>query len=416
MKTFLIILDGVGDRNSKEIKKKTPLEAASTPNLDFFSENGKLGYMYSIKENYVPESDNAITSILGNDLFVAARGQLEAIGAEIRTEHGDLALRTNFGTITNLKDGKIIDRRAGRTLSTKEALILAKAINKGVKLPCKFIFKPTVQHRGVLAFRGGFSDNITNTDPSYRVKGKFSLKDELRYSEPLDEEESSKLSANILNSFTEQSYLILNNHPINQLRIKNNLLPANIILSRDPGTEIPQLKKLIGNWAAVVSMPLEIGIAKLTGMQVFSFSYPQLENPDIYHNLYLGLSTSINFAKNIINRIFNKFDKFYIHFKETDVPGHDNKPEEKRKMIEMIDKDFLSFLKTLNEKEKIKIIITADHATPCSLKSHSSDPVPFLIFGEGKDNKEKAKRFTEKDSLRGSLGKIYGKDVLKFVY
>ena len=416
MKTFLIILDGVGDRACKELGNKTPLEAASTPSLDFFASRGKLGYLYSIKEGVAPESDNAITTILGNEPFLAARGQLEALGAGIRLERGDLALRANFGTVTNLKEGKIIDRRAGRTLTTKEAEILSKAINKQVKLPCKFIFKPTIQHRGVLVLKGGFSDNITNTDPSYRTKGQFSLKDEIRYSEPLDEEELSKTAANILNSFTEQSYLILNNHPINQFRVKTNLLPANIILARDPGVEIPQLKKLDGKWASILMMPLEIGIAKLAGMQVFSFSCPSLKDYEIYKNLFMCLSTTINFSKNIIERTFSKYDYFYVHFKETDVPGHDNKPEEKKKMIEMLDKEFFSFLKQLSEKQKIRIIITADHSTPCILKSHSSDPVPFLVFEEGKEIQTKTKRFTEKDSLKGTLGKIYGKDVLKFVY
>jgi 2,3-bisphosphoglycerate-independent phosphoglycerate mutase len=331
MKTFLVILDGAGDRACKELGNKTPLKAANTPNLDFFSSNGKLGYMYSIKENIPPESDNALTSILGNDLFVAARGQLEAMGAGINLERGDLALRTNFATITNIKEGKILDRRAGRTLSTKEAEILGKEINKKVKLPCKFIFKPTVQHRGVLILKGGFSDNITNTDPSYMMRGKFSFHEEFKYSEPLDEEDSSKISANILNSFTEQSYLILNNHPINQYRIKNKFLPANMILARDPGIEIPKLNKLTGNWAGIVYMPLEIGIAKSTGMKVFSFSCPSLKDADIYKNLFLCLGSYINLSKSIITRILNKYDYFYLHFKETDIPGHDNKPLEKRK-------------------------------------------------------------------------------------
>jgi 2,3-bisphosphoglycerate-independent phosphoglycerate mutase len=84
-------------------------------------------------------------------------------------------------------------------------------------------------------------------------------------------------------------------------------------------------------------------------------------------------------------------------------------------MIEIIDEEFFSFLKQLGEKEKIKIIVTADHSTPCQLKSHSADPVPFLVYESGKTAKSK-QRFTEEDSMKGSIGKIYGRDVLKFVY
>jgi 2,3-bisphosphoglycerate-independent phosphoglycerate mutase len=81
-------------------------------------------------------------------------------------------------------------------------------------------------------------------------------------------------------------------------------------------------------------------------------------------------------------------------------------------MIEMIDKEFFSFIRELAKKEKIRIIITADHATVCSLKAHTSDAVPFLVFNEGKDN---TRRFNEKEAKRGEIGKIYGKDVMKFV-
>ncbi len=412
MKTILIIIDGVGDKPCKELGGKTPLEAASTPNLDFLAVSGKQGYMYPINENMAPESNNAILAIFGENAFIS-RGPLEAVGAGIKFQRGDLAVRANFATITNIKEGRIIDRRVGRTLTTKEALILAKDINRKVKLPYKFVFKPTVQHRGVLVVKGGFSDNVTNTDPAYyRIRGTFKSNDILQYSTPLDDEENTNLSANIINEFIEQSYYILKTNKINAVRQAKGLLPANIIITRDAGTEISDIKKLQGRWIYIGCMPLEIGISKSLGMNIASFPYPELKNNDVYANLYNGLNTTIDFAKRVIRWNMGRYDYAYIHFKETDVPGHDGKPEEKKRMVEMLDTGFFSFIKELNQREKVKIVITGDHSTVCSVKAHTSDALPFLVVGGGKDE---TSRFNESEAKKGEIGKIYGKDVMQFI-
>ena len=414
MKGILVVIDGIADLPVKQLEDKTPLEAANKPNLDYFASRGNLGYVYTIAENNVPESDGAILSLLGNNPSLSTRGQLEATGAGIELQRGDLALRINFATIDNLESESIIDRRSGRTLTTKEAVILAKAINANVKLPCKFIFKPTVQHRGVLVLKGGFSDNITNTDPAYRVKGKFELRDKIKFSEPLDEEDNTKYTANIVNEFIEQSYKILDQHPINQYRRKKGLMPANIILTRDAGIEKPIVNKL-NNWCNVAYMPLEIGIAKSACMGLFSFNYPALRNYDVYRNLYEGLNAAINFSIKVLKSQHKKYDYAYIHFKETDIPGHDNKPFEKKAMVELLDKRFFSFIKNFCERNKIRLAVTADHATPCRLKSHSSDPVPLLLFDNSAQKQPNPQKFSERDAMKGSLGKIYGKELLKSI-
>lgn len=408
MKSVLIVMDGAADRSCRELQGKTPLGAAATPNLDWFAREGKEGYSYLVGEHATPESNEGVFSLLGYQKDIIARGTIEAIGADIKLSYGDLALRTNFTTITNIKEGKIMSRDVGRTLTSKEAAILAKALNKQVKLPYKFTFKQTVQHRGVLVVRGGFSDNITDTDMHYKTK----KQDELHYSIPLDDDEASQLSANIVNEFVEQSYFILKNHPINKTRAEKKLLPANIILTRDAGAELKEIEKIHGKWIAVASMPLEKGIAKLTGMQLYPVPYPALKNYDIYANLYEGLHRTIECAKKCLLKNKNRFDYFYIHFKETDIPGHDGKAEEKKKMLEVIDKEFFSFLKQLAGKEKFKVIVTVDHATPCSLKLHSSDAVPLLVYGSGKDSTVK---FTEAEAKKGKLGKINSSNIINLI-
>jgi 2,3-bisphosphoglycerate-independent phosphoglycerate mutase len=410
MKKLLILIDGLGDLPCDLLKGKTPLEYADTPNLDYISLNSKLGFMFPVNEDYAPESDTAIISILGNSADISERAEFEAFGEDLDFKRGDLVLRANFGTIENIKSKKVIDRRAGRTLTTAESKKLAQTINEKVNLPVKFKFIPTVQHRGILIFYGGFSDNITNTDTYFHENGRIMVKDKFNWSKALDEEENSEFAANLVNSFLAQSYDILSNHPVNILRKKKGYLPANIILTRDPGVDMPDLIKF-KKAMAIVNMPLEKGIAKTSNMDVFSCEYPSMNEGDVYENLYAGLMSMCSCAKKTLSKYSNKYNFCYIHFKEIDVPGHDNKPLEKKKLIEILDKEFFSYLKDYAKKEKVQIIITADHSTPCKLKTHTSDPVPLLVYDP--NTKGDGERFSEKNCYKGSIGRIYGKQLLK---
>ncbi len=406
MKKILIILDGASGLGVRVFGGKTCFETAEMPNLDWFVKKGKMGFMYSIDEKTVPGSDNALVSIFGNNPLLSRRGVYEAIGLNVKLKRGDLALRTNFGTIDNLKSKKVIDRRAGRTLTTKEAKSLAKVLNKKVKLPCKFEFYPAVQHRGVLVFRGGFSDNISNTDPEW-MPG--TSNDNFKFAVPLDDDENSKYTANVLNDFLTQAHKILENHQVNFIRKKKGLLSANMLFTRGGGIEIPKIKKY-KSWMSINSMPLEIGIAKMMGMTNFSFKYPELKKIDVYQNLYDGLNKSIKFAVKTIKKKHKNFLGCYIQFKETDIPGHDNKPYDKKNMLEIVDSKFFSFLRRFVKDKNIKVVVTCDHSTPCKLKMHSADPVPVLVYGNGKN---KSEEFNEKQAKKGSLGKMYGKEFME---
>ncbi|MAG11037.1 phosphoglycerate mutase [Candidatus Pacearchaeota archaeon] len=407
MKGILVILDGIGDLPHKLLEGKTPLEAAKTPNLDFFAARGKLGFMYPVKPDFAPESDEAIVSIFGNNVSSSTRGQLEAKGVGIKLTRGDLTLRVNFAT-TDKKRG-IIDRRAGRTLTSEEASILSKAINK-IKLPCKFVFEPTIQHRAVLVLKGGFSDNILCNDFTYS-QGKVKNATNVISFKPLDDDENTNHTVNVLNEFLEKVQIVLNEHPINKERIKKGLLPANYLLFRGPGIESPKLK-LYKKWVSPSYMPIEIGFSLASGMSVFSFEYPKLKNVDAYANLHEGLKKACKFSMKILKKTHKKFDYAYVHLKETDLPGHDNKPLEKKEMIEYIDKTFFKFLKKFVPPKGIEIVVTADHSTPCKLKDHSAEPVPVLFY----DNSPlREKRFFEKECRKGKLGRILGDELLEKV-
>ena len=403
LKGILVIIDGMGDQPHKLLKDKTPLEAAHTPNMDFFATRGEMGYMYPVKPSFIPESDEAIISIFGNELISSSRGWLEAKGADIKMTRGDLAFRVNFGT-TNSKE-EVIDRRAGRTLTTGEAQELARAIMNRVKINSKFTFVSTVQHRAALVFHGGFSENITGNDTTY-VMGKH--KDQSGCIS-LDDTENTQHTASIVNEFLAKAHEILKKHPVNIKRKEKGLLPANHLCMRGAGIESPKLKQY-KKWISPSYMPLEIGFSKLSGMKVVKFDYPKLKKLDAYENLWDGLKKACKFNIKTIKKFRKSFDYAYVHIKETDLPGHDNKPLEKKEMLEYIDKTFFKFLRKIAPSNKIKVVITADHSTPCRLKAHSADPVPVLLYN---DSLLKEKNFNEKEARKGTLRRIEGKELLK---
>ncbi len=410
MKGVMVIVDGMGDLPNSQLGEKTPLEAADMPNADFLASRGELGYMYSVKPGFIPESDEAIVSIFGNELISSTRGQLEARGTDLKLVRGDLAFRANFATIDSFKEGNILDRRAGRNLSTAEAEILAKSINKGIKLNSPFIFKATIGHRGVLVFKGGFSDNVSGNDMVY-IPGQAKISNKISRIKPLDDEDNSQYAANIVNEFLEKVFDILDKHPINEKRRDKGLPPANFLLIRGAGIEIPKIKTY-KRWASASYMPLERGFSRVCGMKTYSFDYPKLKGIDVYENLWEGLKKACKFSISVLKRNRKHADYVYIHIKETDLPGHDGKPVIKKEMLEYIDKTLFNFLRKFAPPNKIKVVITADHSTPCKLKSHSADPVPVLFYS-GLIPKEK--KFNESEARKGKLGRINGKELFKKV-
>ena len=188
-------------------------------------------------------------------------------------------------------------------------------------------------------------------------------------------------------------------------------MPANYLLVRGAGIEVPKLK-FYKKWISPSYMPLEVGFSLISGMQVFSFEYPKLTDLDSYKNLYEGLKKACKFNIKILKKTYKKFDYAYVHLKETDLPGHDNKPLEKKMMLEYIDKTFFKFLRKFAPPNKIKVVVTCDHSTPGKLKAHSADPVPVLFYN---DSVPKEKKFCEKEARKGSLGRIMGPELLKKV-
>ena len=214
-------------------------------------------------------------------------------------------------------------------------------------------------------------------------------------------------TAAIINEFIENSHEILKNHPINKKRKKQGKLPANVILLRDPGNQLPQFPKK-EKWVGVLTYPLERGIASLAGIKTTSFLHPCSTSKDKYQYFYECLRETIKSAKKLLSEKFNDYDVFYIHLKETDLAGHDGFPNHKKRMLEIIDSEFISYLNGLDAR----IVITCDHSTPCSRKEHTYHPVPLLIHGEDKDEVDV---FSEQACRIGSIGRIRGVDLIRIL-
>ena len=418
-KILYIVLDGLGDLPHPDLGEKTPLEAAVTPFLDKLAGDGQTGLMHTVGEDIAPESDVAVISILGYDAerYYTGRGPLESYAEGLEVRDGDLAYRVNFATRAEAE--QIVDRRVGRSLSTEEARQLCKEINSKVKLTsvgADFKFKNTIGHRGILVIypqKGRLSAEVTNTDPAYEKKGHFGVAKEvfenvLQICRPVQGKENLKQAvdaARLTNEFIEKSHLVLEESDINKKRESEGKLKANLILTRDAGDRLPQfptIKEKFGiNFGCFVEMPVERGIALLTGMQIIEIPFALSENLEKDYRLR---------AEKVLDTL-GEFDGLYIHIKGPDEPAHDGKAREKKESIEAIDKYFFANLIPHLDMRTSLICVTADHSTPCILKAHSADPVPVLIAG-GTVNPDEVKDFSEKSCKDGSLKVLSGPDLM----
>jgi len=228
------LLDGVGDLPHPDLAGKTPLEAATTKNMDMLAKNGIMGQVISVGKGIAPESDIAVLNMLGYKFQhsdYAGRGVVEAIGIGIDFKDGDLALRGNFSTLDN--EGYIIDRRAGRKIEREDVEEISKEIEKEIKFSspnASVVVAPTVGHRDTVRLRDGkpHSSEISNTDPAYgRIDGMGNAKavsDFMNIEKciPLEQTKNEISAANLVNEFTEQSLEIMIKSDVNKRRSQKN--------------------------------------------------------------------------------------------------------------------------------------------------------------------------------------------------
>ena len=407
-----VLLDGVGDLPHPDLKGKTPLDSAVTPNLDALAKNGAMGEVISVGKGIAPESDIAVFNMLGYKFQHAnyvGRGVIEAIGVDTDFKDGDLALRGNFATLND--DGVIIDRRAGRRIEREDAHAIAKEIERNSKfsiLNTSVVVAPTIGHRVTVRIRckgKSLSSEITNTDPAYaRVSGMGIAKavtDFMKIEKclPLNDSESSSLTAKLVNEFTEQSLKIMKVSDVNKKRKENGKKLLNSILLRDAGSRYPvvtPINELYSmNFSCIVDMPVELGISEVLKMKTFN----------------AGGLTDYEEKARVASQAMHTQNAIYVHLKGPDEFGHDGDAVGKMKNIEEIDRRFFGTLLDNIETSKVSVVISADHSTPCINKGHSDDPVPLLVSGDS-IKKDDTKRVTESDAKKGKIGLIEGSQVV----
>ena len=402
-KAFLIILDGGADRPIPELYKRTPLEVACKPLMNRIASEGMCGIMYPIKPGIRPGSDTAHLALFGYDpyKYYTGRGPFEAIGLGMELKPGDIAFRTNLGTID--ENYVVIDRRAGRYFTNDEIQEIENIVNKvcneiSNKYGIEIRYKHGVEHRGALMIRGEkLTYKITGNDP--HKTGKKLLK-----IEALEKSNEAEYTAKILNEFLERVSEELKKAEFNKKRIKEGKPPANVLLIRGAGI-LPEVEPIYKRYklksAMIAGIPLIKGIGKVLGFDVIDVPNYRGSKDDDFDKAF----------EEAVKALQN-YDFVVLHVKPTDSMSHDGDYIGKIKIIERVDNAFTKVFDKL--PDNTYVIITCDHATPVKVRDHTGDLVPITIWGPDVINDE-VNNFAEKPCTKGALGVIYGMDLMNII-
>lgn len=369
-KIVLVIMDGLGGLPFFP-GGSTELEEAAIPEIDKLAKTGALGLHDPIGPGITPGSGPAHLGVFGYDPLEwdIGRGVLAALGIGFDLERDDLAARANFATVDD--SGNVTDRRAGR-ISTETNARLCGLLD-GIKIgDVKVIVKTVKEHRAAVIFRGGrFSDRLSDSDPQMTGVPP-------RRVEALDPEAGP--SADLANAFAEEAGKRLSGEH-----------PANAILLRG-FAKLPEIPSFESRYrmkaCAIATYPMYKGLARLVGMDV-------LECGDT-------LDTQVE----ALRRAWEDYDFFFFHYKPTDSRGEDGDFGAKVKAIEEMD----SRIPEIMDLSPDVLVLTGDHSTPSSLKSHSWHPVPLLLLS--KYVIPDLMDLNERNCARGNLGRMKAIEVM----
>ena len=371
MKYLVLLCDGMADTKNPALNNKTPMTVAHKPYMESLAKKSVVGMCRTVAPGLKPGSDVANLSVMGYDptKSYTGRSPLEAASIGIDLKDTDVTLRTNLVTLSDeeqYNDKRMIDYCAG-DISTEEAAEIIKSVSDAFGND-KYSFYAGVSYRHCLVVNNGTTDLGTMTPPhdiSGKVIGGYLSKSE---------------NAAPLIELMKKSYDLLKDHPVNLKRIKEGKRPANSIWFWGEGTkpDVENFKAKNGVTGSVISaVDLLKGIGKCAGMET-----PEVEGATGY------IDTNFEGKANAAIDAFKKgIDLVYLHFEAPDECGHRGQPENKVKAIEYIDRRALKpILEYLNsQNEDYRILIMPDHPTPLDIMTHSSDPVPFMIYDSRKE-------------------------------
>ena len=392
LRGLMIIIDGLGDRGIPAFGGMTPLEAAETPNMDILAGAGQVGLIDPLFPGMPVGTHTGMSMLFGlprRQAMKLARGPVEAAGVGCNGKQQAIYLRCNFATLEKRDGGlAILDRRAGRNDEGLKQLALdASDLDLGDGIFASL--HPATQHRVVLKLSGErLSPAITNTDSGnlFRSHGVLECR-------AVNEENADALrTAAAINRFTDLIHQRFTQHPVNEARQAQGLLPANGVICRSPGT-LPKLKPLLRYLqisAAVISgEETVLGLGNLFGYSLYrDNSFTALPDTDLQKKVETAQAALL------------EYDLVFLHIKGPDICSHDLNPAAKREMLTKIDDAITPLM-----NESLVIAITGDHSTDSNTGRHTGDPMPGLICGP-QCRIDASRAFGESACAGGGLGRI----------
>lgn len=363
-KYIVLVADGMADYPIPELELRTPLEAARTPNMDFIAKNGLLGQAKTIPDKMSPASDVANLSILGYDpkKYYSGRGPLEAANLGIELEDDDVVFRCNLITAG---DDILLDYSSGH-IKSKEADQLIKFIDQKLGSN-KLRFFSGVSYRHLLLVKRGAELKLESLicQAPHDITGRSISKNLPRGD-----------NADLIIKLMLDSRQILNNHEINQVRLDLKENPGNMIWLWGQGkkTNMPKFLDKFGLSGSVISaVDLIKGLGRILGLEVINV----IGATGYYDTDYEAK------AKAAIKSL-GKHDFTFVHVESPDEAGHNGDLREKLTAIERFDQLVVgTILEYCKDKKDFRIMVLPDHATPLSLKTHTSEAIPFAMCGNG---------------------------------
>ena len=383
MKYLVMLCDGMADEPNEALGNSTPMEKANKPCMDSLAAKAEVGIVKTVAEGLKPGSDVANLSVLGYEpaVYYSGRSPLEAASIGIDLKDTDVTLRCNLVTLSDDEDyeNKTILDYCADDISSEEAKILIEYIQEKLGNDV-FRFYPGVSYRHCLVWSNGNPHPGVLTPP-HDITGKV-ITDYIPKGEAVDE----------LYDLMKKSYDLLKDHPVNQARIARGKRPANSIWLWGEGTKplLDNFSEKFGIKGSMISaVDLLKGIAICAGMNSVD-----VDGATGY------LDTNFDGkCKAAIEEFKNGADLVYIHVEAPDECGHRGEIENKVKAIEMIDEHILGpVVEFLKGYDDFAVLVCPDHPTPLSIRTHTSTPVPYLIYDSKNEINSGVKVFCEKEA------------------
>lgn len=383
MKYLVMLCDGMADEPNEALGNSTPMEKANKPCMDSLAAKAEVGIVKTVAEGLKPGSDVANLSVLGYEpaVYYSGRSPLEAASIGIDLKDTDVTLRCNLVTLSDDEDyeNKTILDYCADDISSEEAKILIEYIQEKLGNDV-FRFYPGVSYRHCLVWSNGNPHPGVLTPP-HDITGKV-ITDYIPKGEAVDE----------LYDLMKKSYDLLKDHPVNQARIARGKRPANSIWLWGEGTKplLDNFSEKFGIKGSMISaVDLLKGIAICAGMNSVD-----VDGATGY------LDTNFDGkCKAAIEEFKKGADLVYIHVEAPDECGHRGEIENKVKAIEMIDEHILGpVVEILKGYDDFAVLVCPDHPTPLSIRTHTSTPVPYLIYDSKNEINSGVKVFCEKEA------------------